>query len=128
PPQFTRRQPPRQGAMSGFRRSRSERVFRNEFPYLGRVGRAAWAAPCLSGGDRIGGSLFPVGPGPDRPTPTPPPRPPPPKRPPRRTQSPPRRRPLKLPQHLLRRSSPPHNRARRRLPLRAASRRRTRCS
>ena len=31
------------GACRGFGRSRSERVFRNEFPYLGRVGLAAWA-------------------------------------------------------------------------------------
>ena len=36
------------GACSGFGRSRSERVFRNEFPYLGRVDPAAWASfsPC----------------------------------------------------------------------------------
>src|SRR5438270_116564 len=40
PPQLTRRQPPKRlgvGACSGFGRFRSERVFRNEFPYLGRV-------------------------------------------------------------------------------------------
>ena len=38
---------------SGFGRSRSERVFRNEFPYLGRVGPAAWAGFRLVGGDGI---------------------------------------------------------------------------
>src|SRR3982074_3514397 len=46
PPQLTWRQPPKRlgvGACSGFGRSRSERVFRNEFPYLGRAGLAAWA-------------------------------------------------------------------------------------
>src|SRR5258705_1751313 len=55
PPQLTWRQPPKRlgvGACSGFGRSRSERVFRNEFPYLGRVGLAAWAdfRPVGSGG------------------------------------------------------------------------------
>src|SRR5258708_24124253 len=51
PPQLTWRQPPKRlsvGACSGFGRSRSERVFRNEFPYLGR---AAWAGFRLVGGD-----------------------------------------------------------------------------
>jgi invasion protein IalB len=51
------RQPPRRsnpGARRGFGRSRSERVFRNEFPYLGRVGRAAWAGSRPVGGDRAG--------------------------------------------------------------------------
>ena len=46
PPQLARTQPPKRpgvGARSGFGRSRSERVFRNEFPYLGRAGLAAWA-------------------------------------------------------------------------------------
>src|ERR1700738_5581681 len=54
PPQLARRQPPKRpgvGACSGFGRSRSERVFRNEFPYLGRVGLAAWAGFRLAGGD-----------------------------------------------------------------------------
>src|SRR3979409_2550572 len=54
PPQLTWRQPPKRlgvGACSGFGRSRSERVFRNEFPYLGRVGSAAWAGFRLVGGD-----------------------------------------------------------------------------
>jgi hypothetical protein len=44
PPQLTWRQPPKRlgvGACSGFGRCRSERVFRNEFPYLGRTGPAA---------------------------------------------------------------------------------------
>src|SRR3977135_2247443 len=57
PPQLTWRQPPKRlgvGACSGFGRSRSERVFRNEFPYLGRVGPAAWADFCLVGGNGIG--------------------------------------------------------------------------
>src|SRR5947208_15664021 len=46
PPQLTWRQPPKRlgvGACSGFGCSRSERVFRNEFPYLGRASSAAWA-------------------------------------------------------------------------------------
>src|SRR5436190_770611 len=54
PPQLTWRQPPKRlgvGACSGFGRSRSERVFRNEFPYLGRVSPAAWAGFRLLGGD-----------------------------------------------------------------------------
>src|ERR1700716_4315748 len=54
PPQLTWRQPPKRlsvGACSGFGRSRSERVFRNEFPYLGRAGPAAWAGFRLVGGD-----------------------------------------------------------------------------
>ena len=56
PPQLTWRQPPKRlgvGACSGFGRSRSERVFRNEFPYLGRVSPAAWAGFRLVGGDGI---------------------------------------------------------------------------
>src|SRR5882724_12402600 len=56
PPQLTWRQPPKRlgvGACSGFGRSRSEMVFRNEFPYLGRVGPAAWAVFRLVGGDGI---------------------------------------------------------------------------
>src|ERR1700710_3050269 len=55
PPQLARRQPPKRlgvGACSVFERSRSERVFRNEFSYLGRVGLAAWASFRLAGGDR----------------------------------------------------------------------------
>src|SRR3979490_170533 len=54
PPQLTWRQPPKRlgvGACSGFGRSRSERVFRNEFPYLGRVSPAAWAGFRLAGSD-----------------------------------------------------------------------------
>ena len=54
PPQLARRQPPKRlgvGACSGFGRSRSERVFRNEFPYLGRAGLAAWAGFRPVGGD-----------------------------------------------------------------------------
>src|SRR6478735_10077359 len=54
PPQLTWRQPPKRlgvGACSGFGRSRSERVFRNEFPYLGRVSPAAWAGFRSVGGD-----------------------------------------------------------------------------
>src|ERR1700756_2106730 len=54
PPQLTWRQPPKRlgvGACSGFGRSRSERVFRNEFPYLGRVGSATWAGFGPVGGD-----------------------------------------------------------------------------
>ncbi len=39
---------------NGFGRSRSERVFRNEFPYLGRVGVAAWAGFRLGGGNGTG--------------------------------------------------------------------------
>src|SRR5215831_16264123 len=35
----------------------SERVFRNDFPYFGHVGRAAWASSRLVGGNRSGGSL-----------------------------------------------------------------------
>src|SRR6266481_2370595 len=57
PPQLTWRQPPKRlgvGACSGFARSRPERVFRNEFPYLGRVSPAAWAGGRLGGGDGIG--------------------------------------------------------------------------
>ncbi len=53
PPQLARRQPPNAlgvGACSGFGRCRSERVFRNEFPYLGRVGPAAWAGLRPAGG------------------------------------------------------------------------------
>src|SRR5258707_14662349 len=56
PPQLTWRQPPKRlgvGACSGFGRSRSERVFRNEFPYLGRVSPAAWAGFRSVGGDGI---------------------------------------------------------------------------
>jgi len=56
PPQLTWRQPPKRlgvGACSGFGRSRSERVFRNEFPYLGRVRPAAWAGFRSVGGDGI---------------------------------------------------------------------------
>src|SRR5882724_4372028 len=56
PPQLTWRQPPKRlgvGACSGFGRSRSERVFRNEFPYLGRASPAAWAGFRLVGGDGI---------------------------------------------------------------------------
>src|SRR6187401_1719898 len=56
PPQLTWRQPPKRlgvGACSGFGRSRSERVFRNEFPYFGRVCPAAWAGCRLVGGDGI---------------------------------------------------------------------------
>src|SRR6195952_6109213 len=56
PPQLTWRQPPKRlgvGACSGFGRSRSERVFGNEFPYFGRVGPAAWAGFRLVGGDGI---------------------------------------------------------------------------
>ena len=37
----------------GLERHRSERVFRNEFPYLGRVGLAAWAGFSPAGGDSI---------------------------------------------------------------------------
>src|SRR5882757_6242447 len=54
PPQLTWRQPPKRlgvGACSGFGRFRSERVFRNEFPYLGRASAAAWAGYRLVGGD-----------------------------------------------------------------------------
>src|SRR6202021_3348863 len=57
PPQLARRQPPKRlgvGACNGFGRFRSERVFRNEFPYLGRVGPAAWAGFRLVGGDGVG--------------------------------------------------------------------------
>ena len=57
PPHLARRQPPKWpavGACSGFGRSRSERVFRNEFPYLGRAGEAAWAGFRPVGGDRTG--------------------------------------------------------------------------
>src|SRR6202163_511099 len=57
PPQLTWRQPPKRlgvGACSGFGRSRSERVFRNEFPYLGRAGLAAWAGLRLGGGHGFG--------------------------------------------------------------------------
>ena len=57
PPQLARRQPPKRlgvGACNGFGRSRSERVFRNEFPYLGGVGPAAWAGFRLVGGNGIG--------------------------------------------------------------------------
>src|SRR6266700_4378053 len=43
---------------------RSERVFRNEFPYLGRVGRAARTASRLVGGNRVGYSLCKRGPSP----------------------------------------------------------------
>ena len=53
PPQLPRRQPRKRlgfGACSGFGCSRSERVFRNEFPYLGRFDPAAWAGCCLVGG------------------------------------------------------------------------------
>ena len=56
PPQLPRRQPRKRlgfGACSGFGCSRSERVFRNEFPYLGRLDPAAWAGFCLAGGDGI---------------------------------------------------------------------------
>src|SRR3982074_3945690 len=56
PPQLTWRQPPKRlgvGACSGFGRSRSERVFRNEFPYVGRVGPAAWAGFRLVGSHGI---------------------------------------------------------------------------
>lgn len=42
------------GACSDFGLSRSERVFRNEFPYLGRASRAAWAGLRCIGGDRSG--------------------------------------------------------------------------
>src|SRR3954468_21099249 len=54
PPQLTWRQPPKRlsvGACSGFGRSRSERVFRNEFPYPGRADPAASAGFRLVGGD-----------------------------------------------------------------------------
>ena len=57
PPQLARRQPPKRlgvGACSGFGRFRSERVFRNEFPYLGRVGPAAWAGFRPVGGNGTG--------------------------------------------------------------------------
>src|SRR6266478_8033972 len=57
PPQLTWRQPPKRlgvGACSGFGRSRSERVFRNEFPYLGRAGLAAWAGFRSVRGDGVG--------------------------------------------------------------------------
>ena len=53
PPQLPRRQPRKRlgfGACSGFGCSRSERVFRNEFPYLGRFDPAAWAGFRLAGG------------------------------------------------------------------------------
>src|SRR3984885_4179577 len=53
PPQLARRQPPKWpgfSACSGFRRFCSERVFRNEFPYLGRASLAAWARLRLDGG------------------------------------------------------------------------------
>ena len=53
PPQLPRRQPRKRlgfGACSGFGCSRSERVFRNEFPYLGRFVPAAWAGFRLAGG------------------------------------------------------------------------------
>src|SRR5882757_7610276 len=56
PPQLTWRQPPKRlgvGACSGFGHSRSERVFRNEFPYLGRVGPATWAGFRLVGSHGI---------------------------------------------------------------------------
>src|ERR1700712_4625506 len=56
PPQLTWRQPPKRlgvGACSGFGRPRSERVFRNEFPYLGGVSPAAWAGFRLVGGPGI---------------------------------------------------------------------------
>jgi hypothetical protein len=49
----TAAQPASYGARSGFGRSRSERVFRNEFPYLGRVGLAASAGFRPVGGDGI---------------------------------------------------------------------------
>ncbi len=57
PPQLARRQPPKRlgvGACNGFGRFRSERVFRNEFPYLGRVGPAAWAGFRPVGGNGTG--------------------------------------------------------------------------
>ncbi len=57
PPQLARRQPRKRsgvGACSGFGRFRSERVFRNEFPYLGRVGLAAWAGFRPVGGNSAG--------------------------------------------------------------------------
>src|SRR5450631_3748961 len=42
------------GACSGFGRFRSERVFRNDFPYLGRAGLAAWAGFRAVGGNGAG--------------------------------------------------------------------------
>src|SRR5882757_976570 len=56
PPQLTWRQPPKRlgvGACSGFGCLRSERVFRNEFPYLGRASAAAWANCRPVGGNGI---------------------------------------------------------------------------
>ena len=109
PPQLARRQPPKRlgvGACSGFGRSRSERVFRNEFPYLGRAGLAAWAGFRLVGGngtDRRVARARGAGPGPgsgaplrrrpSRRLPRRPPRRRRPHRPPRRR----RRRPLARP-------------------------------
>ena len=46
------------GACSGFGRSRSERVFRNEFPYLGRVGLAARAGFRPVGGNGAGRLVY----------------------------------------------------------------------
>ena len=60
PPQLPTRQPPSRlgvGACSGFGRCGSERVFRNEFPYLGRVGPAAWAGFSPVGGLGIVGNV-----------------------------------------------------------------------
>ena len=74
PPQLTRRQPPKRlgvGACSGFGRSRSERVFRNEFPYLGRAGPAARASFRLVGGDRIVRTLLVPGAQAQQPAPAP---------------------------------------------------------
>src|SRR5215217_140960 len=45
------------GACSGFGRFGSERVFRNEFPYLGRVDPAAWADLSPVGGLGIVGNV-----------------------------------------------------------------------
>jgi hypothetical protein len=56
PPQLTKTQPPQTAQVlvpAAGRVPGSERVFRNEFPYLGRLGPAAWAGFCPVGGDRI---------------------------------------------------------------------------
>src|SRR3954447_17497264 len=57
PPHLAQRQPPKWagfGALAAvMERHRSERVFRNEFPYLGRVGLAAWAGFSLAGSHRV---------------------------------------------------------------------------
>jgi len=45
------------GVTGCFGRSRSERAFCNEFPYLGHVGRAAWATSRLVGGNHAGGAF-----------------------------------------------------------------------